>query len=67
MKRKVVLVLEVNDNSDEPNKMWSAEEEEIIEAVEALDIVTSADIIVASHDTESMEIYFSNGEIEAHF
>ena len=47
--------------------MWSAEEEEIIEAVEALDIVTSADIIVASHDTESMEIYFSNGEIEAHF
>ena len=58
MKKRVVLVLEVDDTCDEPHKMWSAEEEMIEKALESLDIVKSVDLTVTSWETDSMEIYF---------
>ena len=56
MKRKVILILDVDDTSDEPRKMWSADEEDIEEALLALDIVTNVELLVVPPDTTSVEI-----------
>jgi hypothetical protein len=56
MKRKVILILEVDDTSDEPRKMWGADEEDIEEALLALDIVTNVELLVVPPDTTSVEI-----------
>ena len=56
MKRKVILILDVDDTSDEPRKMWSADEEDIEEALLALDIVTDVELLVVPPDTTSVEI-----------
>jgi CRISPR/Cas system-associated protein Cas7 (RAMP superfamily) len=56
MKRKVILILDVDDTSDEPRKMWSADEEDIEEALLALDIVENVELIVIPPDTDSVEI-----------
>ena len=56
MKRKVILILDVDDTSDEPRKMWGADEEDIEEALLALDIVTNVELFVVPPDTTSVEI-----------
>ena len=56
MKRKVILILDVDDTSDEPRKMWGADEEDIEEALLALDIVTNVELLVVPPDTTSVEI-----------
>ena len=56
MKRKVILILDVDDTSDEPRKMWGADEEDIEEALLALDIVTNLELLVVPPDTTSVEI-----------
>ena len=56
MKRKVILILDVDDTSDEPRKMWSADEEDIEEALLALDIVENVELLVIPPDTDSVEI-----------
>jgi hypothetical protein len=56
MKRKVILILDVDDTSDEPRKMWGADEEDIEEALLALDIVTNVELLVVPPDTPSVEI-----------
>ena len=56
MKRKVILILDVDDTSDEPRKMWVADEEYIEEALLALDIVTNVELLVVPPDTTSVEI-----------
>ena len=56
MKRKVILILDVDDTSDEPRKMWGADEEDIEEALLALDIVTDVELLVVPPDTTSVEI-----------
>jgi len=56
MKRKVILILDVDDTSDEPRKMWVADEEDIEEALLALDIVTDVELLVVPPDTTSVEI-----------
>ena len=57
MKRKVILILDVDDTSDEPRKMWGADEEDIEEALLALDIVTNVELlVVVPPDTTSVEI-----------
>ena len=56
MKRKVILMLDVDDTSDEPRKMWGADEEDIEEALLALDIVTNVELLVVPPDTTSVEI-----------
>lgn len=56
MKRKVILILDVDDTSDEPRKMWVADEEYIEEALLALDIVTNVELLVVPPDTTLVEI-----------
>jgi hypothetical protein len=56
MKRKVILVLDVDDTSDEPRKMWSADEESIEEVLLTLDIVKNVELIVVPPSTNSVEI-----------
>jgi hypothetical protein len=56
MKRKVILILDVDDTSDEPRKMWGADEEDIEEALLALDIVTNVELLVVPPATTSVEI-----------
>ena len=56
MKRKVILVLDVNDTSNEPRKMWGADEEDIEEALLTLDIVKNVELIVVPPSTNSVEI-----------
>lgn len=56
MKRKVILILDVDDTCDEPRKMWGSDEEDIEEALLALDIVTNVELLVVPPDTTSVEI-----------
>ena len=56
MNRKVILILDVDATSDEPRKMWVADEEYIEEALLALDIVTDVELLVVPPDTTSVEI-----------
>jgi hypothetical protein len=56
MKRKVILILDVDDTSDEPRKMWGSDEEDIEEALLALDIVENVELLVIPPDTDSVEI-----------
>jgi hypothetical protein len=56
MKRKVILILDVDDTSDEPRKMWTADEEDIEGALLALDIVENVELMVIPPDTDSVEI-----------
>lgn len=58
MKRKVILILDIDDTSDDPMKMWSAEEDYLCEAVEKLNMVECVDIAVVPEGTDSMEINF---------
>jgi hypothetical protein len=58
MKRKVILILDIDDTSDDPMKMWSAEEDMICDAVGELDLVECVDILVVPEGTDSMEINF---------
>ena len=56
MKRKVILVLDVNDTSSEPRKMWGADEEDIEEALLTLDIVENVELYVMHPEVTSVEI-----------
>ena len=56
MKRKVILVLDVNDTSNEPRKMWGADEEDIEEALLTLDIVENVELYVMHPEVTSVEI-----------
>jgi len=56
MKRKVILILDVDDTSDEPRKMWGADEEDIEETLLTLDIVKNVELIVVPPSTNSVEI-----------
>jgi len=56
MKRKVILILDVDDTSDEPRKMWGADEEDIEEALLTLDIVENVDLYVMPPEVTSVEI-----------
>lgn len=60
MKRKVILILDVNDNSDDPMKMWSAEEDYLCDAVGELNMVDCVEILIVPEDTDSMEINFAD-------
>jgi hypothetical protein len=62
MKRKVILVLDVDDTSDEPRKMWGADEEDIEEALLTLGIVENVELYVMPPEVTSVEIGLGEDE-----
>jgi hypothetical protein len=60
VKRKVILILDIDDNSDDPMKMWSAEEDYLCDAVGELDMVECVDILIVPEGTTSTEINFAD-------
>ena len=58
MKRKVILILDIEDTSDDPMKMWGAEEDYLCEEVEKLNMVKRVEIEVVPEGTDSVEMRF---------
>lgn len=58
MKKKVILILDIDDSCDEPHKMWTAEEEYLEEEVMKLDMVERVELTVVPNHIDSVELHF---------